>query len=69
MGKDIRYKLKKGSVLTREEIAMIEEAKGLEPVYDEDNPAIDPVTTPELYNALMNAVADRNRSLTRKELA
>ena len=38
--------------------------------YDEDNPEIDPVATPEQYVALMNAVATRNRRLSkRRELA
>lgn len=64
MGKDIRYKLEKESALTGEEISLIKEAKELKPEYDEDNPVIDPVSTPELYKALMNAVADRNRNLT-----
>ena len=31
--------------------------------YDEDNPPIDPITTPELYNAMMQAVAERNRRI------
>lgn len=70
MGKEIRYVLKRGTALTAEEIAMIEAARDLPAEYDEDNPEIDPVATPEQYAALMNAVADRNRRLSRRrELA
>ena len=71
MGKEIRFKLKKGSKISEEEIAMIEAAKNMEPVYDEDNPDIDPETTPEQFEALMRAVEERNRRIVRmnKELA
>lgn len=64
MGKDVRYVLKRGTALSAEEIAMIEAARDLPVVYDEDNPEIDPVATPEQYAALMNAVAIRNRRRT-----
>ena len=64
MGKEVRYKLRRGSELTVEEIAMIEAARNLPVEYDEDNPEIDPVATPEQYAALMNAVANRNRRLS-----
>lgn len=66
MGKEVRYRLKRGSELTVEEIAMIEAARNLPVEYDEDNPEIDPVATPEQYAALMNAVANRNRRLSVK---
>ena len=66
MGKEVRYKLRRGSELTVEEIAMIEAARNLPVEYDEDNPEIDPVATPEQYAALMNAVANRNRRLSVK---
>ena len=71
MGKEIRFKLKKGSKLSEEEIAMIEAAKSKEPVYDADNPNIDPETTPEQFEALMRAVGERNRRIVQmsKELA
>ena len=70
MGKDVHYVLKRGTALTAEEIAMIEAARELPAAYDEDNPEIDPVTTPEQYEALLNAVANRNRHLfRRRELA
>ena len=61
MGKDVHYTYKRGTPLTPEQIAMIEAARELPPVEDEDNPEIDPVKTPERYAALMRAVADRNR--------
>ena len=61
MGKEVRYVLKRGTALSAEEIAMIEAARDLPVVYDEDNPEIDSVATPEQFTALMNAVAIRNR--------
>ena len=64
MGKEVRYVLKRGTALSAEEIAMIEAARDLPVVYDEDNPEIDPEATPEQYAALMNAVAIRNRRRT-----
>ena len=69
MGKEIRYVLKRGTKLTPEEIAMIEAARNLPAEYDEENPEIDPVATPEQYTALMNAVANRNRQLSRRNPA
>ena len=66
MGREITYKIEPGSTLTKEEIAMIEAARNLPAEYDEDNPEIDPVTTPEQYAALMQAVAERNRRIARK---
>ena len=65
MGKEIVFKLKPGTELTAEEIAMIEAARNLPAVDDEDNPEIDPVATPAQYRALMQAVADRNQHLKR----
>lgn len=67
MGKEVTYKLKRGSQLSEEEIAMIEAARSIDPVYDEDNPEIDPASTPEQYRALMKAVAERNRRIARRE--
>ena len=66
MGRAITYKIEPGSTLTKEEIAMIEAARNLPAEYDEDNPEIDPVTTPEQYAALMQAVAERNRRIAQK---
>ena len=43
---------------------MIEAARELPEVYDEDNPPIDPATSPEQYAALMRAVVERNRRIT-----
>jgi hypothetical protein len=69
MGKEVHYTLKRGAALTAEEIAMIEAARNLPVEFDEDNPEIDPITTPEQYAALMNAVAARNRKLSRRNPA
>ena len=66
MGKDVHYTYKRGTPLTPEQIAMIEAARELPPVEDEDNPEIDPVATPEQYAALMRAVAERNRRVIEK---
>lgn len=66
MGKDVYFTLRPDTPLTDEEIAMIEAARELPPVEDEDNPEIDPVATPEQYAALMRAVAERNRRVIEK---
>ena len=66
MGKDVHFTLRLDTPLTDEEIAMIEAARELPPVEDEDNPEIDPVATPEQYAALMRAVAERNRRVIEK---
>ena len=63
MGQEVRFILKRDSKPTAEQIAMIEAAKKLPPVYDEDNPPIDPVETPGQYAALLKAVAERNRRI------
>lgn len=63
MKKTTRYRLKRGTKLTEEQIAMIEAAKSLEPEADEDLPETDPVTAPDHYAALMQAVAERNRRI------
>ena len=61
MSKEVHYVLKRGTELTPEEIAMIEAASTMPAEYDEDNPEIDPIRTPELYAALVQAVAERNQ--------
>lgn len=66
MKNETTYTRKAGTPLTEEEIAMVEAARGFADEYDEDNPAIDPVGTPELYAAMMDAVAERNRRVNRK---
>ena len=67
MGKEITFKLKPGTALTEAEIAMIEAARSLPVEQDEDNPEIDPVATPEQYDALMRAVARRNQRISRMQ--
>ena len=66
MGKDVFFTLDPNVPLTPEQIAMIEAARDLPPVEDEENPAIDPVKTPRQYAALLRAVAERNRRITEK---
>lgn len=63
MSRDVYYELEPGTKLTPEEIAMLDAAREREPVFDEENPEIDPVKTPKLYAAAMNAVAERNRRI------
>ena len=65
MGKEVTYKLKAGTALSPEEIAIIEAARNLPVSADEDNPEIDPIKTPALYEALMQAVAQRNKHMHR----
>lgn len=65
MGREVVFQLKPGTSLTKEEIAMIEAARSLPVSYDEDNSEIDPVATPEQYQALIQAVARRNQSIRR----
>ena len=66
MSKEVHYVLKRGTELTPEEIAMIEAASTMPAEYDEDNPEIDPIQTPELYAALVQAVAERNQRISRR---
>ncbi|MBR1812498.1 MAG: hypothetical protein IJ773_01605 [Lachnospiraceae bacterium] len=66
MGKEIYFTLKKGTVLTESEIAMLETASTNPPEYDEENPEIDPIHTPELYSSLVNAVGERNRRIAKR---
>ena len=68
MSKEIRYVLEPDRKLSPEEIAMIEAARELPEVYDEDNPPIDPTTSPEQYAALMRAVIERNRRITTRRI-
>lgn len=63
MGKDVSYVLKRGTQMSKEELAMIEAASVMPEEYDEDNPEIDPVKTPEMYKALIKAVGERNRRI------
>ena len=66
MSKEVHYVLKRGTELTPEEIAMIEAASTMPTEYDEDNPEIDPIQTPELYAALVQAVAERNQRISKR---
>lgn len=66
MGKDVSYVLKRGTQMSEEEIAMIEAASVMPEEYDDDNPEIDPAKTPELYKALIKAVGERNRRISKR---
>ena len=66
MGKEIHYVLQRGTAITPEEIAMIEAASTMPTEPDEDNPEIDPIKTPELYAALVHAVAERNQRISKR---
>ena len=67
MSEEVRLIYKRGSKITPEEIAMIEAASTMPVEYDGDNPEIDPVKTPELYAALVRAVAERNRRISKRQ--
>ena len=65
MGREIHYSRIMGTPLTAEEIAMIRSARDFHDEWDEDNPEISPEATPELYSAMMQAVAERNQRVNR----
>lgn len=72
---DVTYTINKNQKPTQEQIKEIESAKKkqeqllaegcLSEVYDDDCPEIDPNTTPKRYEAMMRAVEQRNKGLTR----
>lgn len=66
MEKEVSFGLKRDTEITQEEITMIEVASMMPEEYDEDNPEIDPVKTPELYAALIKAVGERNRRIAKR---
>ena len=45
---------------------MMVAAASMQDEYDEDNPEIDPIHTPELYAALLQAAGERNRRIARR---
>ncbi len=65
MGKQVKFVLTRDSEITAEEIAMLEAAESMPIVPDDENPEIDPIRTPELYAALLQAVGERNRRISR----
>ena len=67
MEEEVRFIYKRGSKITPEEIAMIEAASAMPPEYDEDNPEIDPIKTPELYAVLVRAVTERNQRISKRQ--
>ena len=72
---DVTYTINKDQKPTQEQIDMIESARKkqdqllaegrLSEVYDDECPETDPNTTPKRYEAMMRAVEQRNRSITR----
>lgn len=66
MGKEVHFTFQRGTPITEEEIAMIEAASSMPTEHDEDNPEIDPINTPELYSALIEAVGQRNRRIAKR---
>ena len=68
---EVRYTRISGTELTEEQIARIEASREFEDEYDEDCPEIDPVKTPELFEALLKATAKRNKRVEKllKEFA
>ena len=66
MSKEVSFTRQLGTPLTEEEILMVQSAATMEDEYDPDNPFIDSTSTPELYAAMMNAVAERNRRVSKK---
>ena len=68
MGQEVRYVMDRSRKPTAEEIAMIEAARELPEAYDEDNPPIDPIATPEQYAALIRAVGERNRRIAGRHI-
>ena len=67
MGKEIRYVRKVGTKLTAEQIKRIEASRKFEDEYDEDCPEIDPVKTPELYEALVKATGVNDNAIKAAE--
>ena len=67
MEKEVHYVLKRNTPISPEEIAMIDAASGIPADNDEENPEIDPVKTPELYAALVQSVAERNRRISKRQ--
>ena len=66
---DVRYTVKMGQKPTEEQIKEVEEAKKHPITFDEDCPEISEETNPLMYEAMMKAVAERNRRLELKKKA
>lgn len=63
---EVKYRLKRGQQLTEEQIREVEAARDIPISFDDDSPEIDPVKTPQLYSAMMNAVGERNRRIANR---
>ena len=67
MGETVHFVLKRESKMTPEEKAMVDAACMMPAEEDTENPEIDPIRTPELYAALVQAVAERNRRISKQQ--
>ena len=63
---EVVFTLRAEDELTKEQIKEIEAARDMPCVEDEDNPALDPQKTPELWNKAMEALAERNRRMAQR---
>lgn len=59
-------KIKIERELTEAQVEEIRAAHNLPYVEDEDNPELDPQKTPELWSAMMDALAERNRRMAER---
>ena len=65
---EVYYNVTKDQKTTNDQLKMIAEAAKLPIVYDDDCPEISPEKTPELYQALVDAVKERNRRLSAQKV-
>mgnify|MGYP006916075573 CR=1 FL=1 len=64
---DVRYRIKIGQKPTEDQVAEIEEAKKKPIVFDDDCPEITEENNPKLYEAMMQAVIERNQRISNRE--
>ena len=63
---DVTFTLKPGDQLTQDQIQEIKAARDWAHTEDEDNPELDPQTTPELWESALKALAERNRRMAKR---
>ena len=63
---EIKYRLKNGQELTEDQIKEVEASRDIPITFGDDSPEIDPVKTPQLFSAMMNAVGERNRRIANR---
>lgn len=64
---DIRFTLNENTALTEEQIMEIENSTYYPYEEDADSPEVDPQKNPELWKKALNALAERNRRITRRK--